>query len=417
MPPNDPKTAVAGDHLTPKPPLSRAEFIALMAMMTAIVAFSIDAMLPSLPDIARDLTPDTPNRAQLIITTFVLGLGIGTLFAGPISDAVGRKPVVLGGAALFCVGSILSYLAPTLETVIAGRVLQGLGAAGPRVVTLAIVRDQYAGRGMAKIMSFVMLVFALVPAIAPAIGAGIIWATGWRGIFAAFVVFAVILSLWMGLRQPETHPAEARRPLRPRVLASSLREVLANRNVSLAIGVQALCYGMLFGVLASTQQIFDITFDRATSFPLWFGLVALIASTASILNATLVERLGMHFLIRWTLAAQIMLSALGAIVWSAGLLDGIALFTLFIIWKTSVFFQAGLTIGNINAIAMSPMGHIAGVASSVIGSVATIAGALVAIPLGLAFDGTAVPLMIGICLLALIARGLMAALPRAADTE
>ena len=112
---------------------------------------------------------------------------------------------------MFCIGSVLAYVAPTLETVIAGRVLQGLDAAGPRVVTLAIVRDQYAGRGMAKIMSFVMLVFALVPAIAPAIGAGIILVTGWRGIFAAFVVFAIILSLWMGLRQPETHPPAARR--------------------------------------------------------------------------------------------------------------------------------------------------------------------------------------------------------------
>lgn len=417
MPPSDPNTAVAGGQLTPKPPLSRAEFIALMAMMTAIVAFSIDSMLPSLPDIARDLTPDEPNRAQLIITTFVLGLGLGTLFAGPISDAVGRKPVVLAGALLFCIGSVLAYVAPTLETVIAGRVLQGLGAAGPRVVTLAIVRDQYAGRGMAKIMSFVMLVFALVPAIAPAIGAGIIWVTGWRGIFAAFVVFAIILSLWMGLRQPETHPPAARRPLRPGVLASSLREVLANRNVSLAIGVQALCYGMLFGVLASTQQIFDITFDRAGSFPLWFGLVALIASTASLLNAKLVEKLGMHFIIRWTLAAQILLSGLCAILWLTGLLDGGFLFAMFIIWKTSVFFQAGLTIGNVNAIAMSPMGHIAGVASSVIGSVATIAGAVIAIPLGLAFDGTAVPLMLGVCVLAVLARGLMVALPRTSDAE
>ena len=231
------------------------------------------------------------------------------------------------------------------------------------------------------------------------------------------MVFAIILSLWMGLRQPETHPPAARRPLRPGVLASSLREVLANRNVSLAIGVQALCYGMLFGVLASTKQIFDITFDRAGSFPLWFGLVALIASTASLLNAKLVEKLGMHFIIRWTLAAQILLSGLCAIVWLAGLLDGGLLFAMFIIWKTSVFFQAGLTIGNVNAIAMSPMGHIAGVASSVIGSVATIAGAVIAIPLGLAFDGTAVPLMLGVCLLAVLARGLMVALPRTSDAE
>jgi DHA1 family bicyclomycin/chloramphenicol resistance-like MFS transporter len=225
----------------------------------------------------------------------------------------------------------------------------------------------------------------------------------------------MILSLWLGLRQPETHPPEARRPLRPRVLWAGFVEVLSNRNTGLSIAVQALCFGMLFGLLASTQQIFDITFDKATSFPLWFGLVALIASTASILNATLVERLGMHFLIRWTISAQILLSGVSAMLWSFGWIEGAALFTLFMIWKTSVFFQAGLTIGNINAIAMTPMGHIAGVASSVIGSVATIVGAGVAIPLGLAFDGTPVPLMIGICVLAALARMLMAALPRTSD--
>lgn len=386
-----------------------------MAMLAAIVAFSIDAMLPAMPEIARELSPDAPNNAQLIITSFVLGMGVGTFFAGPISDTFGRKPIVLGGVALYCGGAILAYLSPTLEGVLAGRFLQGLGAAGPRVVALAIVRDLYAGRGMAKIMSFVMMVFAIVPAIAPLIGVGIIALSGWRGIFVSFILFALILSAWLGLRQPETHPPEKRRPLRLRALTSAAREVVSTRVVVLSILVQSLSFGMLFGALSSTQQIFDITFDKADSFPLWFGLVALLSMAGSILNARLVERLGMHAIVRWSFAAQVLLSGLTVVLWSTGAFSIGALFVLFMIWKTSVFFQAGLTIGNVNAMAMMPMGHIAGMASSVIGSIATILGVVLAIPIGLAFDGTPLPAMIGVCVLSLIARGLMVALPRSAD--
>ena len=184
--------------------LSQPEFIALIAMLFATIAFSIDAMLPALPQIAAELTPADPNRAQLILTSFVLGMGLGTFLAGPISDALGRKPVIVLGAGLYMVGALLAWAAPTLETVLAARLLQGLGAAGPRVVSLAMVRDLYSGRHMARIMSFAMMIFTLVPALAPLAGQGIIALTGWRGIFLAFLVFAVVATSWLSLRQPET---------------------------------------------------------------------------------------------------------------------------------------------------------------------------------------------------------------------
>lgn len=189
---------------------SRAEFIALIAMLFAIIAFSIDAMLPALPRIGAELSPEAPNRAQLIVIAFVLGMGAATLFAGPMSDALGRKPMIIGGTALYILGAALAWAAPSLEWLLLARVLQGVGAAGPRVVGMAIVRDLYGGREMARILSFVMMVFMLVPAIAPLVGSWIIAAAGWRAMFGAFVIFAGIATLWLALRLPESLPPAAR---------------------------------------------------------------------------------------------------------------------------------------------------------------------------------------------------------------
>lgn len=392
--------------------LSQPEFIALIAMLFATIAFSIDAMLPALPQIAAELTPADPNRAQLILTSFVLGMGLGTFVAGPISDALGRKPVIVMGAGLYMVGALLAWAAPTLETVLAARLLQGLGAAGPRVVSLAMVRDLYSGRHMARIMSFAMMIFTLVPALAPLAGQGIIALIGWRGIFLAFLVFAVVATSWLSLRQPETLAKTARRPLHPAVLLRAVAEVLTNRQVVMAMVVQTLIFACLFGTISSTQQIFDVHFGRGAEFPLWFALIALCSGSASLINAALVVRLGMRFLVSVTLAVEALLTALYALTLIAGgLPEGLA-FALFVIWAISVFMMAGLVLGNLNALAMEPMGHIAGMAASVTGSLATVASVMIAAPLGLAFDGTPRPLVIGVTALAAAGFVLMRWMPR-----
>ena len=392
--------------------LSQPEFIALIAMLFATIAFSIDAMLPALPQIAAELTPADPNRAQLILTSFVLGMGLGTFLAGPISDALGRKPVIVLGAGLYMVGALLAWAAPTLETVLAARLLQGLGAAGPRVVSLAMVRDLYSGRHMARIMSFAMMIFTLVPALAPLAGQGIIALIGWRGIFLAFLVFAVVATSWLSLRQPETLAKTARRPLHPAVLLRAVAEVLTNRQVVMAMVVQTLIFACLFGTISSTQQIFDVHFGRGAEFPLWFALIALCSGSAPLINAALVVRLGMRFLVSVTLAVEALLTALYALTLIAGgLPEGLA-FALFVIWAISVFMMAGLVLGNLNALAMEPMGHIAGMAASVTGSLATVASVMIAAPLGLAFDGTPRPLVIGVTALAAAGFVLMRWMPR-----
>ena len=377
----------------PMPP--RAEFIALMAMMAASVAFSIDAMLPALSVIAADLSPDTPNRAQLIVTAFLAGLGLGTALAGPLSDSYGRRPVILAGAAIYIGGAALAVLAQSLDTLLAARAVQGLGAAAFRIVALAIIRDVAAGREMARLMSFVMMVFALTPAMAPLVGAGLIALAGWRAVFAAFIVFALILSGWMMLRLPEPLPPARRSPFRLRPLALAMRSVLAHPVTRRAIAVQMLAMTTLFTSLSVVQPTFDTTFGRGGEFPFWFFGMALVAGSGSLLNARLVVRLGMVRMVRGALIVQVALTCLAILAWSIGLPPKVQ-FAVFLIWQTGVFMQAGFTLGNLNALAMSPMGGIAGMAASVTGAVATLGSVALAIPIGQQFDGTPMPAHLGV---------------------
>ena len=380
--------------------LPKAEFIALVAMLFATVAFSIDSMLPALPEIAAELTPDAHNRAQLILTSFVFGMGFGTFFTGPLADAWGRKPVVLGGAVVYILGAAAAWRAQSLELMLAARFLQGLGGAGPRIATVAIVRDLYSGREMARLMSFVMMVFTIVPALAPTIGAAIMAVTGWRGIFGAFIVVSLLTTGWLALRQSETLDPADRRPFRPRVLLAGVIEVLSNRMVFISVIAQGLCFSILFANISSIQQIFDITFGEGARFPMWFGMIGLCAAFSSLLNAVLVGRLGMRLLVRVALTLQLSFSAVMTLIYLSGWLPDQAIFVLYLLWTCSVFFLNGLTLGNLNSMAMEPMGHLAGMAASVLGSVGTVIAVLLSVPIGLAFDGTPLPLMLATVALA-----------------
>ncbi|MEP1964017.1 multidrug effflux MFS transporter [Tateyamaria sp.] len=390
--------------------ISKVEFIALMAMMFATVAFSIDAMLPSLPQIAQEIAHEGVAQAALVITFFVIGMGAGTFFAGPLSDAFGRKPLVYVGLAIYALGAVLSWIAPTLELMLAARVLQGVGAAGPRIVSAAIIRDLYSGRTMASILSLTMMVFLLVPAVAPLVGSLIMEAFGWRAIFPTFLIFGAIVLMWFGTRITETLPADKRRPLRLSLMWDAVRQMFANPTVRLSIFVQTLMLMILFCVLMMVQPIFDVTFERADSFPIWFGAIAMLSGVSSLLNATMVGRYGMRRLVTWALSAQVLVSAV-FVLWM--LADLPHLFAFYIFWQWGVMFQGGLTVANLNAIAMEPMGHIAGMAASVIGAVSTILGAALASPIGLLFDGTPIPLVSVVLFVCLLASVLMQSMRRA----
>lgn len=394
--------------------VGRIEFIALMAMMFATIAFSIDAMLPALPDVAAEIAPFGVAQAAQVMTFFVIGMGVGTFFTGALSDAFGRKPIVYWGLAVYALGAVLSWAAPTLELMLAARFLQGLGAAGPRVVSAAIIRDLFSGRAMASIMSLTMMVFLLVPAIAPLIGALITDAFGWRAIFAAFVLFSVILLVWFGVRISETLPRSARRSLKLADMVDAVREMFANKTVRLSIYVQTLMLMIMFCVLTMVQPIFDVTFDRVDSFPLWFGAIALASGVSSLLNAAIVGRFGMRKLVTWALMAQLAISTV-FVCWIAA--DMPYLFPFYIFWQFGVMFQGGLTVANLNAIAMEPMGHIAGMAASVIGAISTVLGAAFATPVGLLFDGTPMVLVATVLLASIIAFFAMLSMRRAEEAQ
>ncbi|SLN40913.1 Bicyclomycin resistance protein [Aquimixticola soesokkakensis] len=375
--------------------LSDLEFVVMLAFLFAMVAFSIDSMLPSLPAIADELTPDNINKAQLVLTAFMAGMGVGTFVVGPISDAVGRKMTITAGIAIYIVGAVLAARATSLEGLLVARALQGLGAASPRIVALAMVRDLYKGREMARITSFFMMIFIMIPALAPAIGTGIVAFSSWRGVFVSYAVLGVFAALWLNLRQPETLDPTERRAISARLLKSGVREVLSNKMVMLILGVLILGFGQMFAMLSSTQQIYDQVFDKAASFPFWFAGMALLAGTGTIVNATLVNKIGMRRLAIAAYIGQTFISCAYLAVISTGLIPQALDFPLYFAWSVTVYFMVGITFGNLNALALEPLGHMAGLGSSVIGALSTVGAVLVAAPIGLAFNGSYVPLVLG----------------------
>ncbi|MEO9652838.1 MAG: multidrug effflux MFS transporter [Roseobacter sp.] len=385
-------------------PMGRVEFVALMAMMFATIAFSIDAMLPALETIEADLPPEDASRAPLIITSFVFGMGLGTFFSGPLSDAFGRRTVMFCGAGLYIGSATLAWFSQSLELVLLARVFQGIGASGPRVVCIAIIRDLFSGREMARIVSFVMITFTIVPALAPLLGSVIICFSGWRSIFLAFITFSLISALWLGLRLPETLAVENRRPVRMALMKTAVRQIFQHPIVRLSIVVQTLAMTILFSLLVLIQPIYGHVYDKLETFPLWFGGIAVASAFSSFLNVKLVIRLGMRKLITIALGFQIVVSTFVLMNSETIAAEGFAIFA---VWQGFIFFQAGLTIGNLNAIAMEPMGHIAGMAASVVGGVSTTLAAAIASPVGMLFDGTIRPLVATVLILAALAFALM----------
>ena len=392
---------------SPKKEPSLVEFTAQMAILGATIALSIDAMLPALPQIAADLTPDNVNRAQLVLTIFVAGMGLGTLFAGPLSDAFGRKRTVAFGFGLYILGALAAALAQSLEMLLLARFVQGLGGAAPRVVSVAMVRDRFEGREMARVTSFIMMVFILVPAIAPSVGAVVLVFGSWHLIFLAFVFVALAGLLWVSLRLPESLPVEKRRSMALKPLAQAAAEVMRNAEVRMLTLVMSLGFGQMFALLSSSQQIYDQTYGKVESFPRWFAAMALLSVAGTLFNARFVTRLGMGKIVRGAYLGQAVFASLYLALTLSGLLPPALQFAGFFLWSTSVFAMAGVTFGNLNAMAMRQMGHIAGMAASVIAALSTFGAVLIAAPLGLMFAGTEIPAVVGAIVCSAIAYVLM----------
>ena len=369
-----------------RPALRTAEFIPLIALLMSLDALSTDAMLPALSEIARELGAARANDAQFVITSLFLGLGIGQMLFGPLSDRIGRKAAIYSGLALFMAGCLVSFFASTFEAMIAGRVLQGIGVAAPHVVTMALVRDQYEGRRMARLMSLALAVFILVPTVAPALGQLIMWFAGWRAIFATFLAIATLALTWLALRQPETLPAERRRSFSPRAIARAVAEIV---RIRAALGY-TLASGFVFApfiaYLSSAQQVFQQAYDTGALFPAYFSALALAVGAALLLNGRLVMRHGMRVLCK---VASALIATVSLAAWAGALaFDGLPPLWLFMAYLASVFACVGLLFGNLTALAMEPLGHIAGVGAAVVASLATLVSVPIGMLIGQRFDGT-----------------------------
>jgi len=379
--------------IQPKATPAFVEFVTILSMMMALTALSIDAMLPALPQIGSDLGVANPNDRQLIISLIFFGQAFGQLLFGPLSDKTGRKPALYAGYALYIIGSLVSVFSLDFTMMLLGRVLQGIGISAPRAVSLALVRDQFEGRRMARVMSFAMTIFILVPMIAPSIGQGMLLLAGWRSIFGGFILFALITVVWFGLRMPETLALENRISFSLRRIVRSIREILSIRP---AIGytlLAGLLNGVFLGYLNSAQQIFQEQYALGELFPLYFATISLSLGTAALLNTRLVMRYGMKTLVRLALGAVFGLAVLflGVCVVLAGHPPLWALMAYLML----SFFCTGIMFGNINAMAMQPLGHLAGTGAAVVGSLSTLVAMLIGMLIGQSYDGTVLPLVVG----------------------
>lgn len=354
-------------------------------------ALGVDLMLPALPEIGTELRAPSDNARQWVVTAYVFGFGLGQLVYGPLADRYGRRPVILLSLMGFVGASVFAAAAETFPALVAGRVLQGLMSASSRVLAVAIIRDSYSGRRMARITSLAQMIFFLVPILAPTFGQALLAFGPWRFIFYVLAGFAAFVLAWAAFRLPETLAPADRRSISVRSLTEAYQLTLTNRfslGYSLAA---ALTFGGIIAFVSTSQQVFSRTFGAGGQFSLLFGICAFFMSCASFVNSRLVERLGTRAISQAGLIALIVLSIVHV---------GMDLAGLETLW-TYVAFQAlsmtciGLCGSNFGAMAMQPVGHIAGTASSIQGFITAVGAVLVASAIGQAYDGTTMPLAMG----------------------
>ncbi|MBN9250347.1 MAG: MFS transporter [Mesorhizobium sp. 61-13] len=371
--------------------MGKVEFIAMMAMLMALNALAIDIMLPGLQEIGASLGVESENHRQYVISAYLMGFAVAQLAYGPLADRFGRKAPMLAGLGIYIVAASLGAFAPTFEALLLFRFVHGIGSAATRVITVSIIRDVFGGRQMAEVMSLVMMVFMIVPIIAPGTGQVIMLFGEWHLIFVFMAAAAIVVSLWMKLRLPETLNPADRRPFTVRSIGEAFAIVLTNRVALCYTLASTFIFGALFGFINSAQQIYVGIYELGALFPVAFAAVAAFMSLASYLNSRLVGRFGMRRLSHGALIGFMLVSA----VWFVLSLFGTIPFPLFLLLFALAMFQFGLIGSNFNALAMEPLGHVAGTASAVLGFMGTAGGGLIGALLGQAFDGTTTPLGAG----------------------
>ena len=373
-------------------PKLKLEFIAIMALLMSLVALSIDGILPALAVIGTDLGVTDTQKHQLLITMIFLGLGFGQLIFGPLSDSYGRKPIIYVGFLVFAIASIICVNTNSYEVLIAGRILQGIGLASPRTLSIAMIRDSYEGDYMAKVMSFIVMIFILVPIIAPTLGQYLMLTYNWQTIFNVQLGLGILVLFWFWKRQPETLAVSKRIPFRTATLSSGFIEFFKHKQAVAFTLISGFITGSFMVYLSTTQHIFEIQYDLGEDFPLIFASLAIGVGFATYLNGVYVVRIGMKRIALVSLAAYCLSALLYVVLFfNASNPPLWVLLTFFVIQ----FIAVGFLFGNLRALAMQPIGHIAGVGAAINGFISTVMGVLIASGIGAYVTTTAWPLFLG----------------------
>ncbi|HEV7278309.1 MAG TPA: multidrug effflux MFS transporter [Devosiaceae bacterium] len=379
--------------------LSRPEFIGLMAALMALNALAIDVMLPALPYMGEALGVTSDNERQFVIGTYMLGFGFAQLAIGPLSDRFGRRAPLLIGLVVYVICAFAATFAPNFGVLLAMRFVQGIGAAGTRVIATSVVRDCFSGRQMAEVMSLTFMVFMAVPIVAPGIGQIILLSGPWQNIFLFMAGLGAVFSLWAFFRLPETLDPANRRQLTLASVLQGFRIVFTNRSAIFYGLAGMFLFGALFGFISSSQQVYVDIYGLGVYFPVAFAAMAGLMAVSSFLNSRIVSRFGMRRISHLALCVFVVMSG----VWLFFSTTGFLPFWLFFSILAVIMFMFGWAAANMNSLSMEPLGAVAGTASSVFGFIQTVGGALLGTFIGQQFDGTITPIASGYLMLGALA--------------
>ena len=382
-------------------PLPERELVALFALMMSLTALSMDAMLPAFPFIAESLAIVDYQKTQWIVSAMILGMVFGEIFFGPLSDAIGRKKSILLGIVVYIVGSVVALMASSIEMFLLGRMIQGFGVAGPKIASRALIRDMYKGAAMARIMSFVMMVFILVPLLAPSVGQLVLQVADWRWIFGLLMMQATIAGVWLLLRQPETLAKENRIPLNRKRLMADVRIILARRDVMAFTVLLGCIFAGLMLHISTAQSLFQDVYQTGDRFPLFFAMLAIGSSIINFSNGKIVLRVGMLRCVIGALA--VLLSSSFLLLLATWYFDGVPPFVLFMGLGMVMFSCFGMVFGNVNAMAMEPLGNMAGLGASLISSLSSFLAIILSTLVGQFYHFTVTPLASGFVIFSIVA--------------
>jgi DHA1 family bicyclomycin/chloramphenicol resistance-like MFS transporter len=348
-------------------------------------------MLPALPNIGQALGVVNTNDTQLVIAVYFLGFGISQIVFGSLSDTYGRRNILLGGLAFYTVTLFAAAWTGSFTMLLVLRFAQGVGAAAVRITTMAIVRDCFGGREMARVMSYVMIVFMIMPIVAPSVGQLIVSYSNWQWIFILLGLASAVLLIWAFARMKESLPDEERLPLSVGSVISGFRTVLTNRITCGYMMGMTLFTGVICAYVVSVQQVFGEVYGLGKWMPIAFAATAAGTAVAQFANGHFVRSFGMR---RIAHAAMIIFTVLGVIGYLVGM-GGIPSFTFTYVLISVMLMMFAVITTNFMAIGLEPMGHLAGTAAAITGFVSTTGGALLGGAVGQLFDGTVQPLIGG----------------------